>query len=137
MINDYTHKKGIVYKNQFHIIFCPKYRRKVLVDGVDIRLKEILFDIAKGVKDWEKLYCEADNCNFNFKKIYKEDKNTPLNLNNINACNPDLLELKDIDAFLVIREFLNENIKFIFKRNNNPDLSIEELKKLGFDYYNN
>ena len=47
MINDYTHKKGIVYKNQFHIIFCPKYRRKVLVDGVDIRLKEILFDIAK------------------------------------------------------------------------------------------
>lgn len=47
MINDYTHKKGIVYKNQFLIIFCPKYRRKVLVDGVDIRLKEILFDIAK------------------------------------------------------------------------------------------
>ena len=47
MINDYTHKKDIVYKNQFHIIFCPKYRRKVLVDGVDIRLKEILFDIAK------------------------------------------------------------------------------------------
>ena len=47
MINDYTHKKGIVYKNQFHIIFCPKYRRKVLVNGVDERLKEILFDIAK------------------------------------------------------------------------------------------
>ena len=47
MINDYTHKKGIVYKNQFHIIFCPKYRRKVLVNGVDERLKEILFDIVK------------------------------------------------------------------------------------------
>ena len=29
MIDDYTHKKGIVYKNQFHVIFCPKYRRKV------------------------------------------------------------------------------------------------------------
>ena len=47
MSDDYTHKKGIVYKNQFHIIFCPKYRRKVLVNGVDERLKEILFEIAK------------------------------------------------------------------------------------------
>lgn len=46
-MNEYTHKKGIVYKNQFHIIFCPKYRRKVLVNGIDIRLKEILYDIAK------------------------------------------------------------------------------------------
>ncbi len=44
--NGYTHKKGIVYKNQYHIIFCPKYRRKVLVDGVDSRLKEIISDVA-------------------------------------------------------------------------------------------
>ena len=52
MSDDYTHKKGIVYKNQFHIIFCPKYRRKVLVNGVDERLKEMLFEIAK-TKDVE------------------------------------------------------------------------------------
>ena len=38
----YTCKEGIVYKNQFHVIFCPKYRRKVLVNGIDERLKEIL-----------------------------------------------------------------------------------------------
>ncbi|WP_100403427.1 IS200/IS605 family transposase [Bacillus sp. FJAT-42315] len=43
----YTHKKGIVYKNQFHIIFTPKYRRPVLVNGVDEKLKEILFEIAE------------------------------------------------------------------------------------------
>ena len=24
MNDSYTHKKGLVYKNQFHIIFCPK-----------------------------------------------------------------------------------------------------------------
>ena len=42
----YTHKNGLVYKNQFHIIFCPKYRRKVLVDGIDERLKEIFCEIA-------------------------------------------------------------------------------------------
>ena len=46
MSDGYTHKAGIVYKNQFHIIFCPKYRRKVLVDGVDTRLKEILYEEA-------------------------------------------------------------------------------------------
>jgi REP element-mobilizing transposase RayT len=34
MSSDYTHKQGIVYKNQFHVIFCPKYRRKVLADEV-------------------------------------------------------------------------------------------------------
>ena len=46
MNDSYTRKKGLVYKNQFHIIFCPKYRRPVLVDGVDERLKEILFSTA-------------------------------------------------------------------------------------------
>ena len=43
----YTHKRGVVYKNQYHIIFCPKYRRPVLVNGVDTRLKEILFQEAE------------------------------------------------------------------------------------------
>lgn len=42
-MQNYVHKKGIVYKNQYHVIFCPKYRRKVLANGVDIRLKEILY----------------------------------------------------------------------------------------------
>lgn len=44
--DEYTHKNGIVYKNQFHVIFCPKYRRKVLTNGIDVRLKEILYQIA-------------------------------------------------------------------------------------------
>lgn len=42
----YVHKEGLVYKNQYHIVFCPKYRRKVLVNGVDVRLKEILYEVA-------------------------------------------------------------------------------------------
>lgn len=46
MSDSYTHKKGIVYKNQYHIIWCPMYRRKVLVDGVDARLKEIIYGAA-------------------------------------------------------------------------------------------
>lgn len=47
MTNGYSRKKGIVYKNQFHIVFCPKYRRPVLTDGIDERLKEILHTIAE------------------------------------------------------------------------------------------
>ena len=46
MIN-YTRKKGIVYKNQFHIIFCPKYRRKVLINGIDDIFKYVFLDIAQ------------------------------------------------------------------------------------------
>ena len=109
-------------------------RVHTLTNSLKLSEENLFFDI-KGVKNWDKLYCEVNNCNFNFKKIYKEDKNTPLNLNNINACNPELLELKDIDAFLVIKEFLNTDIQFIFKRDNNPNLSLDELKELGFSYY--
>ncbi|MGE9516527.1 MAG: IS200/IS605 family transposase [Solitalea-like symbiont of Acarus siro] len=35
-----------VFKCQYHFIWCPKYRRKVLVDGVDTRLKELIFEKA-------------------------------------------------------------------------------------------
>lgn len=37
----------LVYSCQYHVIFCPKYRRKVLVDGVDVRLKEIILELAE------------------------------------------------------------------------------------------
>lgn len=43
----YTHKDGIVYKNQFHIVFCPKYRRGVLVGEVEKRLCEIVQDVCE------------------------------------------------------------------------------------------
>ena len=46
MSDEYVHKQVLVYKNQFHVVFCPKYRRPVLVDGVDVRLKEILLEKA-------------------------------------------------------------------------------------------
>ena len=37
---------NIVYSCKYHIVFCPKYRRKVLVNGVDVRLKELIHSIA-------------------------------------------------------------------------------------------
>lgn len=43
----YTHKEGIVYLNQYHVIFCPKYRRKVLVDEIEKDLKKIFYEVAQ------------------------------------------------------------------------------------------
>lgn len=40
----YIHEHSVVYSCQYHIVFCPKYRRKVLIDGVDARLKELVFE---------------------------------------------------------------------------------------------
>ena len=37
----------VTYSCKYHVVWCPKYRRKVLVDGVDTRLKEIIEDICK------------------------------------------------------------------------------------------
>ena len=36
----------MVYSCKYHVVWCPKYRRKVLTDGVDIRLKELLLSYA-------------------------------------------------------------------------------------------
>ena len=38
----YKSNHNIVYSCKYHIIWCPKYRRGVLKDGVDLRLKEII-----------------------------------------------------------------------------------------------
>ena len=42
----YHSNHNIVYSCKYHIVFCPKYRRKVLVNGVDVRLKELIHSIA-------------------------------------------------------------------------------------------
>lgn len=43
------HNKASVVNINYHIIFCPKYRRKILVDGIDERLKEVLVEAADGM----------------------------------------------------------------------------------------
>ena len=35
-----------VYSAKYHLVWCPKYRRRVLVGGVDARLKEIIAQVA-------------------------------------------------------------------------------------------
>ncbi|MFR7562173.1 IS200/IS605 family transposase [Faecalibacillus intestinalis] len=38
----YKSNNNVIYSCKYHVVFCPKYRRPVLVDGVDDRLKELI-----------------------------------------------------------------------------------------------
>jgi len=38
----YKSHNNVVYSCKYHIVWCPKYRRSVLVNGVDTRLKTII-----------------------------------------------------------------------------------------------
>ena len=39
----YKSNNNVVYSCKYHVVWCPKYRRKVLVDGI---VKELLYKIA-------------------------------------------------------------------------------------------
>lgn len=43
--NAFKSNRHITYSCKYHVIFCPKYRRKVLINNVDNRLKEIINEI--------------------------------------------------------------------------------------------
>jgi len=38
---------NVTFDCKFHVVWCPKYRRKVLVTGVDDRLKAILAEVCR------------------------------------------------------------------------------------------
>lgn len=46
MNNRWNFSKNSVYNLGYHLIWCPKYRRKILVDNVEIRMKELLIQKA-------------------------------------------------------------------------------------------
>lgn len=41
-MRDMRSSNNIVYVCRYHVVFCPKYRRKVLTPPIDERLKVIL-----------------------------------------------------------------------------------------------
>ena len=66
----YKSNGHILYSCKYHVVFCPKYRRKVLVDGIDTRLKEIIQQVADDLEceiieleimpDHVHILCEVD-----------------------------------------------------------------------------
>lgn len=45
----YKISNNVVYSCKYHVVWCPKYRRKILTDGVDVRLKDLLLEYAKKI----------------------------------------------------------------------------------------
>lgn len=45
--NLYHSSNHTVYKCAYHIVFCPKYRRKILINDIEIRLKELILEFFK------------------------------------------------------------------------------------------
>lgn len=48
---------NIVYNCHYHVVWCPKYRRKVLVNGIDERLKMI---IQENVEKWHQEFVQVE-----------------------------------------------------------------------------
>jgi putative transposase len=43
----YRTNAGAVFSLKYHLVWCPKYRRKVLVSPIDDRLKELIAETAE------------------------------------------------------------------------------------------
>ena len=43
---NYKSNRNVVYSCKYHVVWCPKYRRKVLMNGADERLKELIREVA-------------------------------------------------------------------------------------------
>ena len=48
--NELSYGRGYVYSLQYHLVWCTKYRKKVLKDGIDTERKEMLCDLAEEYK---------------------------------------------------------------------------------------
>lgn len=46
-MDNFKSNHNVVYSCKYHVVWCPKYRRKVLVDDVEKRLKELIIGICK------------------------------------------------------------------------------------------
>jgi putative transposase len=67
---DYKSNHNVMYSCKYHVVFCPKYRRKVLTGQIAERLKEIVQGVADETEseileievmpDHVHLLCEVD-----------------------------------------------------------------------------
>ena len=83
METKYKSNNNIVYSCKYHVVWCPKYRRKVLIQEVEQRLKELIACISTErrveiiemeiMPDHVHLLCEVDP-QYGIHKMVKEIK---------------------------------------------------------------
>ena len=45
----YKSNRSVVYSCKYHVVWCSKYRRKVLTGEIEKRLKELICELAAGI----------------------------------------------------------------------------------------
>lgn len=45
-VDEVRSNNNVVYRCTFHVVWCPKYRRKVIDGAMDVRLKEIIREVC-------------------------------------------------------------------------------------------
>lgn len=48
--NKLSYGRGYVYSLQYHLVWCTKYRKKVLKNGIDTECEEMLQNLAEEYK---------------------------------------------------------------------------------------
>ena len=46
---EYTSNNNIVYSCKYHVVWCSKHRRKVLVNGIDTLQKELINQVCQEI----------------------------------------------------------------------------------------
>ena len=92
-----THGRGYVYSIQYHIVWCVKYRYKVITEQIENKLIEILNKIADD-NGFQILECNAD----------KDHIHLLVNCSPQHYI-PDMIKaLKGVSARMVMKEFGEE-----------------------------
>ena len=92
-----THGRGYVYSIQYHIVWCVKYRHKIITEQIENRLIEILSKIADD-NGFQILECNTDKDHIHLLVICSPQHYIP-----------DMIKaLKGVSARLLMKEFGEE-----------------------------
>lgn len=60
-MNNYECDNDVVYSCKYHVVWCPKYRKKVLIGSIQQRLEEIIYSSCEELNvNIIKLMIQAD-----------------------------------------------------------------------------
>ncbi len=89
-----THGRGYVYLIQYHIVWCVKYRHKILTLKIEKRLLEILNMLAE-CENFQILECNTD----------KDHMHLLINCSSQHYIPNIIQKLKGVSSRLLIKEF--------------------------------
>ena len=91
---EYKSTRTIVYSCRYHVVFCSKYRRKLLADGVDIRLKELTAQV-----------CEKENIELLEMEVMPDHVHLQLEVDPQYGINSAVKQIKGVTSHVLRSEF--------------------------------